>query len=179
MEDIIAVMGWSVVLRVREQPRRDLPRDTLHRPLVILPDIQTLVKPAVACFGYPTQCLAHKCPGYPHRGPLYMAVHALEALPSELDPALRTHLRDHFRIHAALHPQQAPAAAPMYLQPRTEPGISFHDLPLLAMIHGAIVATHAATTPAGMAIALAYEHARGEYAVVATSGVGTSQERRP
>ena len=54
--------------------------------------------------------------------------------------------------------------------------IWFRDLPLLAMIHGAIVATDAGTTPAGMAMALAYEHALGKHTTVATSGVWTSQE---
>ena len=45
----------------------------------------------------------------------------------------------------------------MYGQPRTEPGIWFHDLPPLATIHGAIVATDASTTPAGMLMAITYE----------------------
>ena len=44
------------------------------------------------------------------------------------------------------------------------------------MISGAIVATDAGTTPAGMAIALAYEHALGQYKTMVTLGVGTSQE---
>ena len=42
------------------------------------------------------------------------------------------------------------------------------------MIHGAIVATDAGTTLAGMAMALAYEHALGKYTAVATWGMGTS-----
>ena len=43
---------------------------------------------AVALFKYPIRCLTHKRPGHPHRGPLCMALHAPEALPSELGPAL-------------------------------------------------------------------------------------------
>ena len=127
-------------------------------------------------FKYPTWCLTHKCPGHRHKGTLYIALHAPRALPSELGPALRTHLREHFGVHCTLHPHRASAAAPMCLRPRTEPGTWFHDLPVLAMIHGAIVATDAGTTPASMAMALAYEHAPGEYTTVATLGVGTSQE---
>ena len=42
MEDAMAVMGWSMVLLVCEQPRQDLPSDTcLHRLLVSLVDIKT------------------------------------------------------------------------------------------------------------------------------------------
>ena len=40
----------------------------------------------VACFVFLARCLTHKCPRHPHRGPLYLALHALEALPSELVP---------------------------------------------------------------------------------------------
>ena len=105
---------------------------------------------AVAQLRYPTRCPAHKCQGHPHRGPLYMALHAQRAPPSELGPALRTHLREHFGGHAMLHPHKAPTAAHVYLQPRTDLGIWFHDLPPLATICGAIVATDASTTPAGM-----------------------------
>ena len=105
-----------------------------------------------------------------------MALHIPQALPSELGPALQTHLREHFGVHATMHPHGAPMAAPMYLRPRTEPGIWFHRLTPLATIHGAIIATGASTTPAGMRMALAYEHAPGLYTTMTTSGVGTSQE---
>ena len=67
-------------------------------------------------------------------------------------------------------------AAPVYLQPQTELGIWFHYLPSLATIHGAIVVTDAGTTQVGMAMALAYEHAPGQYTTSTTSGVGTSPE---
>ena len=72
---------------------------------------------AVARFRYPTRGLTHKCLGHPLRGPLYMALNALEALPLELDPALRAHLREHFGIDAAVHP-----TVPQQ-QPRMEPGV--------------------------------------------------------
>ena len=131
---------------------------------------------AVARFKYPTRCLTHKCPEHTHKDPIYMALHAPGALMSELGPALRTHLREHFGGHATLCPHRAPVASPMNLQPRTEPEIWFHDLPPLATICGAIMATDACTTPAGMTMAIAYESARGEYIAVTTSGMGTSQE---
>ena len=103
-----------------------------------------------------------------------MALHTPGALPSELGPAVQTHLREHFGGHATLHPHRAPKASPMYPQPRTEPGIWFHDLPLLATIQGAIVATNTGTTPVG--IKRAYEREPREYTSETTSGIETSQE---
>ena len=42
----MAVIGWSMVLPISEQPRQDLPSDTrLHRLLVSLLDIRTQVEP--------------------------------------------------------------------------------------------------------------------------------------
>ena len=75
-----------------------------------------------------------------------------------------------------LNPNPAPKAAPVYLQPRMELWIWLHDLPPLARIRRAIVNTDASTTPAGMAMAIAYESAQGEYKTVTPSGVETSQE---
>ena len=57
-----------------------------------------------------------------------------------------------------------------------EPGIWFHDLPSLATIRGAIVATDAGITHAGMVMALAYKGAPREYHTRVASGVGTFQE---
>ena len=71
---------------------------------------------AVARFKYPARGLTHKCPGHPNKGPLYMALHTLQSLPLDLDPALRTHLQEHFWVHAMLYPRQDPTAAPSYLQ---------------------------------------------------------------
>ena len=105
---------------------------------------------AVALFKYPTRCITHKCPVHPHGGPLYMALHAPEALPSELGPALRTHLREHFGGHVTLNPHRALVAAPIYLQPRTKPGIWFHDLPPRS------VGPRWPPTLAGMAMAIMY-----------------------
>ena len=65
----------------------------------------------------------------------------------------------------------------MDLQHRTEPGIWFHDLPPVATIRGAIVASDTGTTPAHMAMVMAYESAQRGYDTMTISGVGTSQER--
>ena len=97
-------------------------------------------------------------------------------MPAELDPTLRTHLREHSGVHATLYPHGAPTAAPMYLQPRTKPGFWFHGALPLATIIGAIMATDAGATTAGMAMALTYEDAPGRYNTRVASRVGTSQE---
>ena len=64
----------------------------------------------------------------------------------------------------------------MYPQPRTEPGIWFHDLPPVATIWGAIVAADAGSTAAGMAMVMVYGREPGEYATETTSGIGKSEE---
>ena len=64
----------------------------------------------------------------------------------------------------------------MNVQPRTQPGIWLHDLPLLATIGRAIVATNAHTSPASMTMAIAYESAPREFSTVTTTVMGTSQE---
>ena len=50
---------------------------------------------AVAKFKYPAECVAHRCPGHPHKGPLYYSLSTAGTVPAELNPALRTHLREH------------------------------------------------------------------------------------
>ena len=111
-----------------------------------------------------------------------MALHAPQALPSELGVALQTHLQKHFGGNATLRPHRAPMAVPQYAGLWVEPGICTHELPPRATICGAIVATIAimatnvGATLAGMAIALAYKSAPGEYHTQVASGVGTSQE---
>ena len=50
---------------------------------------------AVAKFKYPAECVAHKCPGHPYRGPRYNSLSTVGTLPAELHPALKTHLREH------------------------------------------------------------------------------------
>ena len=79
----------------------------------------------------------------------------------ELRPAVQIHLRERFQKHMTLHPHKVPTAFPVYLQPRTEPGICFHDLPPAARTQGAILVTDAGITLAGMTIALAYERVPG------------------
>ena len=50
MENVMAVMGWSVVLPVCEPPRQDLPGNTrLHRLLVRLLDISVQADPPCMC----------------------------------------------------------------------------------------------------------------------------------
>ena len=89
----------------------------------------------MARFRYLALCLTHRCPGHPNSGPLYMALHTPSALPSELDPALRTHLREHFGVHATVYPHRGPAAAPMYL-------------------HGSLVTSRGTWRPIGCATSL-------------------------
>ena len=125
----------------------------------------------MARFRYPAQCLTHKCQN-PNKSLLYIALHAPSAPLSELDPALGTHLREHFGVHSTLYPQWAPAAPTLYLQPVWNR--EFHELSPLATIHGAIIITDAGTTPARMAVALAYEHALERYKTKVASGLGTS-----
>ena len=53
----------------------------------------------------------------------------------------------------------------LYMQPWIEPGIWFHELPLLAMISGAIIATDIGTTPVGMIMVLTHESTIGKYSM--------------
>ena len=57
----------------------------------------------MALFRYPARCVTNKCTGHPNKGPLYIALHTLHALPLELAPALQTHLRKDLGGYAALH----------------------------------------------------------------------------
>ena len=50
----------------------------------------------------------------------------------------------------------------------------FHEMPPLATISGAIVATDASITLAGMIMALGYESVLAEYCTSGASGMGTS-----
>ena len=52
----------------------------------------------------------------------------------------------------------------------------FHDLLVLAALHGTAVAFDAVTTPAGMAMAGVAQCGHGAYHAHFASGVGTSQE---
>ena len=59
---------------------------------------------AVAKFKYPAECVAHRCPGHPRKGPLYYSLSTAGMVPAELHPALRTHLREHHGDLALLAP---------------------------------------------------------------------------
>ena len=100
----------------------------------------------------------------------------LHAVPLELHPVLRTHLREHFGDQATTVPHLGPTAMPHYLQPCAARRVWFHDVPPLATIEGAIVATDAGTTPVGMAMELTYEHESGQRSTRVASGLGTLRE---
>ena len=59
---------------------------------------------AVARFKYPAECVAHKCPGHPSKGPLYYSLDMVGTMPAELNPALHTHLQEHHGDVALLAP---------------------------------------------------------------------------
>ena len=115
----------------------------MPQPLITILDIAppkpwiTLVPEAVARFHYPRKCLTYECPGRPHKGTLYMAIHTARRLPSELHSALHNQQQHkHFGDDAALAPHCGPTDEPRYLPPCAEPCISFHHLPALATIKG-------------------------------------------
>ena len=109
--------------------------------------------PVVAKFKYPAECVAHRCPGHPHKGSLYYSLSTVGTVPAELHPALKTHLREHHGDLALLAPHGLATDPPQVLAPNVKPGIWFHDLPALATLRGTIAAVDARTTPAGMAMA--------------------------
>ena len=131
---------------------------------------------AVARFQYPAECMAHKCPGHPHKGPLYYSLDTVGTVPAELHQALRTHLREHHGDMALLAPHGRATSPPRVLAPETRPGVWFHDLPALATLRGSVVAVDAGATQAGMAMAGVVQSGRGEYQAQVASGVGTSPE---
>ena len=131
---------------------------------------------AVARFQYPAECMAHKCPGHPHKGPLYYSLDTVGAVPAELHQAVRTHLREHHGDMALLAPHGRATSPPQVLAPETRPGVWFHDLPALATLRGNVVAVDAGTTQAGMAMAGVVQSGPEAYQAQVASGVGTSQE---
>ena len=58
----------------------------------------------VAKFKYPAECVAHKCPRHPNKGPPYYSLSTVGTLPAELHPALKTHLREQHGDLAVLAP---------------------------------------------------------------------------
>ena len=81
---------------------------------------------------YPAECVAHRCPGHPHKGPRYYSLSTAGTVPAELYPALKTHLREHHGDLALLAPHCLATDPPQVLAPNVKPGIWFHDLPALA-----------------------------------------------
>ena len=155
---------------------------TSHAPLIT---VTTALPPcpwiaiapaAVAKFKYPAECVAHRCPGHPNKGPLYYSLNTAGTVPAELGPALRTHLREHHGDLALLAPHGRATDPPQVLAPQVKPGIWFHDLPVLATLRGTVAAVDAGTTQAGMAMAGVAQSGPAAYRAHVTSGVGTSQE---
>ena len=101
---------------------------------------------AVAKFKYPAECVAHRCPGHPNKGPLYYSLGTAGTVPAELGPALRNHLREHHGDLALLAPHGLATDPPQVLAPEVKPGIWFHDLPVLATLRGTVAAVDAGTT---------------------------------
>ena len=72
---------------------------------VLPPWLWIAIAPAVvAKFKYPIECVAHRGPGHPHKGPLYYSLSTAGTVPAELYPALQTHLREHHGDLALLAP---------------------------------------------------------------------------
>ena len=78
---------------------------------------------AVAKFKYPAECVAHRCPWHPNKGPLYYSLGTACTVPAALDPALRTHLREHHGNLALLAPHGLATNPPQVLGPKVKPGI--------------------------------------------------------
>ena len=73
--------------------------------VVLPPWLWIAIAPAaVAKPKYPAECVAHRCPGHPHKGPLYYSLSTAGTVPAELYPVLRTHLREHHGDLALLAP---------------------------------------------------------------------------
>ena len=72
-----------------------------------------IAQAAVALFKYPSECVAHKCPGHPNKGPLYYSLNTVGTLPAELHQAPRTHLREQHGDLTLLAPHGRAAQPPM------------------------------------------------------------------
>ena len=107
----------------------------------------------MASFKYPAECVAHKCPGHPSKGPLYYSLDTVGTVPAELNPALHTHLREHHGDLALLAPHGRATDPPNVMAPEVQPGIWFHDLLALATLRGTVAAVDAGATRAGMSMA--------------------------
>ena len=130
----------------------------------------------MAKFKYPAECVAHKCPRHPKKGPLYYLLGTVGTAPAELGPALRTHLREHHGDLAFVALHGMTTDSPQVLAPKVTPGIWFHDLPALATLHASVAAVHAGTSQAGMSMAGVAQSGCEAYRTHVASAVGTSQE---
>ena len=92
----------------------------------------------VAKFKYPAECVAHRCPGHPHKEPLYYLLNTVGTVSAELHLARNTHLREHHGALALLAPLGLASSPPHVLAPNAEPGMWFHDLPALATLRRTI-----------------------------------------
>ena len=131
---------------------------------------------AVAKFKYPAECSAHKCPGHPNKWPLYYSLDTVGTLPAELSLAVHTHLREHHGDLAPRVPHGRATDPPHVLAPEVQPGIWFHDLPVLATLRGTASAVDAGATRADMSMAVVAQSRPTAYRAHVASGVGTSQE---
>ena len=77
----------------------------------------------VAKFKYPAECVAHRCPGHPNKGPLYYSLGTARTVAAELGLALRTHLREYHGDLALLAPRGLATDHPQVLAPEVNPGI--------------------------------------------------------
>ena len=154
----------------------------LQAPLVTVPAALppfpwiAIAPAAVARYQYPAECVAHKCPGHLHKGPLYYSLDTVGTVPAELHQALRTHLREHHGDMALMAPHGRATDPPRVLAHEARPGIWFHDLPALATLRGTVVAVDAGATRAGMTMAGVAQSPPTTYQSRVASGVGTSQE---
>ena len=125
MKETMEAKDRTPELRVCCLPPDTLPSDTrLHRLLPALLGVPPwpwiAIAPAVvAKFKYPTEYVAHRCPGHPNKGPLYYSLGTAGTVPAELDPALRTHLREHHGDLALLAPHGLATDRPQVLAGRS------------------------------------------------------------
>ena len=77
---------------------------------------------AVAHFKYLAECVAHRCPGHPHKGPLYYSLDTVGTVPAELNQAPHTHLREPHGDLALLAPHGRATDPPHVMAPRGSPG---------------------------------------------------------
>ena len=135
-----------------------------------------IAPPAVAKFKYPAECVAHRCPGHPNKGPPYYSLNTAEQYQSSSSPALRTPSSEHHGDLALLAPHGLAIDPPAGSNPRIKPGIWFHDLPALATFRGTVAVVDAGTMQAGMAMAGVAQSRLEAYRTHVACRVGTFHE---